>query len=103
MRFCEECGAQLEDGAKFCEECGAEQEEIVVASVQGQAPAMAAEAEDSIGETSDYGFCEECGAKIRLTDAFCEACGTAIEQQEKDTVSVDVHEKNVSNHNVFVQ
>lgn len=23
MRFCEECGAQLEDDAKFCEECGA--------------------------------------------------------------------------------
>lgn len=22
MRFCEECGAQLEDDALFCEECG---------------------------------------------------------------------------------
>ena len=22
MRFCEECGAPLEDDAKFCEECG---------------------------------------------------------------------------------
>ena len=23
MKFCEECGARLEDDAKFCEECGA--------------------------------------------------------------------------------
>ena len=28
MRFCEECGAVLEDGAKFCEECGAVVEPI---------------------------------------------------------------------------
>lgn len=30
MRFCEECGAQLEDDVRFCEECGAEQEPIIV-------------------------------------------------------------------------
>ena len=29
MRFCEECGAQLEDDVRFCEECGAEQESII--------------------------------------------------------------------------
>lgn len=33
MRFCEECGAQLEDGVKFCEECGAEVEELVIDEV----------------------------------------------------------------------
>lgn len=32
MRFCEECGTQLEDDVRFCEECGAEQEPIVQAS-----------------------------------------------------------------------
>ena len=38
MRFCEECGAQLEDDAKFCEECGAEQESLTIEAVQVQEP-----------------------------------------------------------------
>ena len=28
MKFCEECGAKLEDDAKFCEECGAAVEDF---------------------------------------------------------------------------
>ena len=80
MRFCEECGAQLEDDAKFCEECGAEQESLAIEAVQVQESIKVAEQEIIIENDSEYGFCEECGAKIKLTEKFCEECGTAIEQ-----------------------
>ena len=30
MRFCDECGAQLEDNAVFCDECGAKVESATV-------------------------------------------------------------------------
>ncbi len=45
MKFCEECGAQLEEGAVFCEECGtpveeAPQEPIVVVQSQQIEPAV---------------------------------------------------------------
>lgn len=74
MRFCEECGARLEDDAKFCEECGAEQEPFVEVEISVTA-----------NEDSEYGFCEECGARIKFTDKFCEGCGTVIGQQESVT------------------
>lgn len=74
MRFCEECGARLEDDAKFCEECGAEQESLV-----GKTTSV------TTNEDSEYGFCEECGARIKITDKFCEVCGTVIGQQEAVT------------------
>lgn len=34
MRFCEECGAKLDDDAKFCEECGAQVELIEIVSTK---------------------------------------------------------------------
>ena len=90
MRFCEECGAQLEDDAKFCEECGAEQESLTIEAVQVQESIKAAEQEIIIENDSEYGFCEECGAKIKLTEKFCEECGTAIEQIKSITSNIAV-------------
>jgi len=90
MRFCEECGAQLEDEAKFCEECGAEQESLTIEAVQVQESIKAAEQEIIIENDSEYGFCEECGAKIKLTEKFCEECGTAIEQIKSITSNIAV-------------
>ena len=74
MRYCEECGARLEDDARYCEECGAEQE-----------PFVEVETSVTTNEDSEYGFCEECGARIKFTDKFCEGCGTVIGQQESVT------------------
>lgn len=90
MRFCEECGAQLEDDAKFCEECGAEQESLTIEAVQVQESIKVAEQEIIIEHDSEYGFCEECGAKIKLTEKFCEECGTAIEQIKSITSNIAV-------------
>lgn len=33
MKFCEECGAQLDDDVRFCEECGAEQELLITEKI----------------------------------------------------------------------
>ena len=51
MRFCEECGAQLEDDAKFCDECGtpvAVLEEEPVAEVTEMPEETEAEAESAV-------------------------------------------------------
>jgi len=93
MRFCEECGAQLEDSAKFCEECGAQQEPVIIEDVQIQEIVSEAGAEDSISKTTEYGYCEECGARIKLSDAFCEACGTEIHSEEPVTAVAEEQSK----------
>lgn len=62
MRFCEECGSQLEDGAQFCEECGAVVEpliEIDNAVLQPQIDGNSAKtAENNIQEPLQSGAAE---------------------------------------------
>ena len=38
MKFCENCGTQLEDNAVFCEECGAKQESVQQAQPEVNTP-----------------------------------------------------------------
>ena len=70
MRFCEECGAQLEDGAKFCEECGTE---VVFFEEENEVSVGAEETAEPVAL-----FCEECGAKLEPGVRFCEECGTPV-------------------------
>lgn len=55
MRYCENCGAALQDSAKFCSSCGSSCEIV--------------EAEKKVK------FCEICGAKLESDDLFCPECG----------------------------
>lgn len=53
MKYCNNCGAQLDDNAKFCNECGTKQEERKM-------------------------FCAECGAELKPGAKFCMECGTPL-------------------------
>lgn len=80
MKYCENCGAELEDSAVFCEECGAKvetvpQEKAVDSEQSKEAEKQDnAEIDDAVIDTSnkpvgkeledDAMFCEECGAKV---------------------------------------
>lgn len=70
MRFCEECGAQLEDDARFCEECGTE---VVILEEEDEVTAGEEKEEEPVAL-----FCEECGAKLEPGVRFCEECGTPV-------------------------
>lgn len=61
MKYCENCGAELEDNQLYCTECGTKQE-----------------------ETSEGRYCEECGAPLEKGDTFCTNCGHAYD----DNISV---------------
>lgn len=58
MKYCENCGTQIEGCDEFCTECGFKQEE---------------QQEDSANK-----FCEECGEEIEKGDSFCSNCGDII-------------------------
>lgn len=61
MKYCENCGTQLDDSDEFCIECGIKQ--------------------DSISDNVNL-FCEECGTKFEIGDLFCQECRTPIIPQE---------------------
>lgn len=50
MRFCEECGAQLEDNAQFCEECGAK---VVQTEKTDEIPTEIAESATDVSEVEE--------------------------------------------------
>ena len=63
MKFCENCGTQLDDNAVFCEECGAKQEvvqqaqpEVATSEVEAtvQAPKLSATCTPAKKEMKDW-------------------------------------------------
>lgn len=58
--ICENCGAQIIDGAKFCQECGSEIKR------------------DNPPEKEEIKFCENCGNELAQNEAFCSQCGANI-------------------------
>lgn len=79
MRFCEECGAQLEDDARFCEECGTEVVHLEEEDAVTNAPEENAEPVAL--------FCAECGAKLEPGVRFCEECGSPVEVETEEEIS----------------
>ena len=48
MKFCEECGAKLDDDSTFCEECGAQVATVTSATVENL-PKQKTENETNVG------------------------------------------------------
>lgn len=53
MRFCEECGAPLEEGAMFCDECGAAVDMTEEESESGKDPAAGLTGNEAMGAASE--------------------------------------------------
>lgn len=73
MKFCDQCGAHLNDNAKFCSACGA--------------------AVTSTLEIPKLPVCNKCGEPIEDGDSFCANCGEpcdTIESYEKQSrINID--------------
>lgn len=65
MITCQNCGCELEDGAKFCRNCGTE---IVVEETSNE---------------SNTRFCSNCGFEMPKATRFCPECGTSAEGDRK--------------------
>lgn len=64
MKYCEECGAQLDPSDKYCPECGMSQENI---------------------HRDDIKFCEECGTEFEEGESFCSNCGCPKQSSSANT------------------
>ncbi len=71
---CEQCGAEIPDGAAFCSSCGA-----MIPKVQ-------------VIETIDYIQCENCGASVKKGMNFCTSCGKAIEVPALSVAELEITE-----------
>lgn len=80
MKYCENCGAELEDSAVFCEECGAKvetvpQEKAVDSEQSKEAEKQDnAEIDDAVSDTSD----KPVGKGKRMIPILCGAIGVLI-------------------------
>lgn len=80
MKYCDQCGAQLNDNAKFCSTCGTP-----------VAPAI---------EVARVPVCKNCGEQIEDGDSFCANCGepcNSIESYEKQSMT-NIDETDTSNN-----
>ena len=66
---CQNCGAELRDGARFCRECGTR--------VQYSSPR----------------YCRECGSPIPQDNKFCPSCGAALFDIKRTEAEGDKEEK----------
>lgn len=78
MVICQNCGDEMDDGAKFCRNCGSEiipEEEISVESSKKVCPSCGIEVDEGMK------FCKNCGAEINPEHdevnqtKFCPNCG----------------------------
>lgn len=77
--FCQNCGAQIENGVKFCTQCGSKVPDEVQAAFQPTAVLN-----QPVPTT-----CKACGAPLREGDAFCITCGHPIAADEDKTAALD--------------
>ena len=57
---CENCGAEIKEGAQFCQECGSK---------------------FNISKTETV-FCPNCGQNLKNSENFCEECGASLNSPE---------------------
>jgi uncharacterized RDD family membrane protein YckC len=101
--FCQNCGAELEDGDVFCSYCGTNIESdikpIMGAEVKKRlcpkcgtelkggekfCGFCGADTESIEGVEAGKGFCPECGVELEDGDRFCINCGATLEYIEKE-------------------
>jgi len=63
--ICENCGAELKEGAQFCQECGDKIENI-----------------EEVEKEVEFKYCPNCGNKLQKEAVFCEECGVNLENPE---------------------
>jgi len=80
MITCPNCGAQYAEGNAFCMECGtplAKAQEVAEVPAEAEAPA------EKVYETV---FCTNCGSQTSTEFAFCQNCGASIVEDAADAV-----------------
>ena len=75
MKYCENCGAELEDSAVFCEECGARVETVPQEkAVDSEQSKEAEKQENAVIDTSD----KPVGKRKRMIPILCGVIGVLI-------------------------
>lgn len=75
MKFCPQCGANFEQGARFCQECGFDAHTIEPENQETSKEALPAETDLPEVASNTAVKCRQCGSAMGPDDRFCEKCG----------------------------
>lgn len=87
MKFCQNCGSQLQEGAKFCPNCGTPAGQTGNANSSTSTPSDASVRKQEFVGTIRK--CPSCGAEVPAFAVTCPACGHEL---NRDTVDKSVKE-----------
>ena len=75
VKFCSNCGTQLNDEARFCAKCGSRIDDV--------------DGHSSTQQNVNAGvFCGKCGALVPLGNTVCTSCGAPLNQDSHKTAIV---------------
>lgn len=97
MKYCINCGNEMQDDEVFCGECGAKAEEQKIETVFCPECGTENQGEDgfcqncgaslTVGESGPNGekpeeiFCPQCGSSNSSEDGFCQNCGASLKEE----------------------
>lgn len=72
MKFCQNCGSQMQEGAKFCPNCGTPAGQVASAAANQSANDASARKQEYVGTIRK---CPSCGAEVPSFAVTCPSCG----------------------------
>ena len=96
---CNNCGAQIREGAKFCRNCGAEADNGKCCPSCGNRlkpnSLFCGVCGKQISENKEYKtYCKKCGEELKYGALFCNYCGTPANGEAKEEAHVENAVKN---------
>ena len=104
--YCQSCGSKNSTDNKFCESCGAPldeeieettEEEIVQEDVETEESGVTKgnEEQEEKEETLDIIYCQSCGSKNSTDNKFCESCGAPLDEEIEETTEEEIVQEDV--------
>ena len=87
--YCQSCGSKNSTDNKFCENCGAPldeeiedtTEEEIVQEDEESDTTKGNEEQEVLDTSTDIIYCQSCGSKNSTDDKFCESCGAPLDEE----------------------
>ena len=101
--YCQNCGSKNSTDNKFCEDCGApldeeieetSEEEIIQKDIDTEESEVTKKNKEQ-EEVLDIIYCQSCGSKNSTDNKFCESCGAPLDEEIEETTEEEIVQENV--------